>query len=216
MKRLCLWITGLSLGACAPGEDELRALGTVRFGQPARTVPISVTAPPATAEACCCPADKRWFDLATPPVTCEVFPEAVETDRLFRGTTYLDGDCLLREGFLEQRELSRRTVSCDTVCGGKGTTPDQVGSTQVLVPTEKLVALREHDLGGSWDLRVGEDHLGPVLERTLHGLSEVSVIFQILEDTTALEPCVVEGRSRAPGMHRKASYTFKRVDGEWK
>lgn len=207
------------LAACGPSDDALRELASVRLGNPPRTVPIGVIAPDTQAERCCCPDQGRWFEMKDQPESCDVYPDATEADRYFRGTTHLDVDCLVKEGYLAPAEVARRTVRCaDVRCdGGSGSAPlGEAPKAEVLVPTAGLKALLDSEDGVTWNLRLGKDRLGEVLERDRRGLSELSVTFALVEDETPLNLCVIERRSRPPPKNRKASYVFERNGLDWR
>lgn len=205
---------------CGPSDDELRALGDARLGDPGRTVTVGYIAPERSARACCCPTGERWYDLESHPETCEIYPDAAEGELYYRGSSYLDPGCLTRNGFLEARTVRREIVRCANVAcetdpvGGDPPPEEQV---QVFTPTPTLEALRKE--GGtpqSVDYFVGHDALGAVLSKERKGLSAIQMQFQLKEDPTALDACVVEGRSRRPSNNRKQDFQFRREDGAWR
>lgn len=210
----------LLLGGCAPSDDELRALGEARLGTLGRSVPIGFLVPSAEARSCCCPADQRWFDLATRPETCEVYPDAAEGERYYRGSSYLDPACLTSGGFLEARTVRRQVVRCAAIaCEGDPSpaAPPPEEQVQVFVPTPALEALRKE--GGEADSTeyfVGYDGLGTLHERKRTGFSTVEANFQLKEDPTPLDACVIERRSRRPSNNRKLDFEFRREDGAWR
>lgn len=208
------------LCSCAPSEDELRALGDARLGAPGRTVTIGYILPARTARSCCCPGEERWFELKDQPELCEVWPDAAEGERWFRGSSYLDPACLSAQGFLEARTSRRQLVRCAEVrCEGEasGGPPPPEEQVQVFAPTPALEALaREGTKPESVDYYVGRDRLGAVLEKRRAGLDRVEVEFQLREETTPLEACVLEGRSRRPSNNRKQDLEFRREDGVWR
>ena len=209
----------LALG-CGPSDDALRALGDARLGDPGRTVTVGYIVPERSARACCCPGGDRWYDLKSRPESCEVYPDAADTDIYYRGSSYLDPACLTAKGFLEARTVRRELVSCAAVvCEGDptGGAPPPEDQVQVFTPTPALEALRRS--GGkpdSVDYFVGHDALGAVLSKERKGLSAIQMQFQLKEDPTALDACVVEGRSRRPSNNRKQDFEFRREDGVWR
>jgi len=220
-RLFVLSLGGALLGpGCAPSDDELRALGDARLGGPGRTVTVGYIVPPRTARSCCCPGGERWYDLKSRPETCEVYPDAAEGDVYYRGSSYLDPACLTRDGFLEARTVRREVVSCaSVVCEGDptGGTPPPEDQVQVFAPTPALEALRK--AGGkpdSVDYFVGHDALGAVLSKERKGLSAIQMQFQLKEDPTALDACVIEGRSRRPSNNRKQDFEFRREGGTWR
>ncbi len=214
------WLALGGLAACAPSDDELRAIGQARLGQVGRTVSIGYITPERSARACCCPTDQRWFDLHGPPETCELWPDAAEDARFFRGSSYLDPSCLTREGFLMAREERRLVVSCANVaCEGDATgAPAPLDErVPVFVPTPALDALAKPGTEpGSVDYYVGYDTLGVVHERDRPSLDTVTINFQLKETPTDLEQCVLEGRSRRPSNNRKQDFEFRHEDGAWR
>lgn len=215
-RALALALLILTLSACTPGDDDLRAMGATRRGPTARTVPMGLIVPATTAQAACCPNDPRWFDLATPPTTGDVYPDAQPGDRYFRGGSALKPDCMVEAGLLVAAEVRHGTVTCAEVsCTPGASTAFTIGTATVQVPTPALKALIETDKTTSVELAVGRDRLGPILTRERLSWSELSITFALLEDPTDLTPCVLEDHSRAPGPNRKVTYPFKRTAGKW-
>ena len=220
LPLISLGLVVLSAG-CGPREDDLRAIGAVRLGDQSRTVKLGMVVPQPTPAACCCPGEQPWYALAEDPEVCDVYPEAGEGDRYFRGTSYLETDCLIQRGFIEARQVPRRTVSCDAVACGEGDAADafSLGGSEapaeVYAPTDQLRALLKQDDGTTWEVRVGQDRLGDLLERERTDLSTVSATFELLEDTTELDKCVIERRSRPPARNRKVTYKITRSEAGW-
>ena len=204
----------------------MRALGDARRGWQGRTVTVGYVVPAPTAADCCCPSDHAWYSFNSPPTTCEVYEGATETDRYFRGSTMVDADCLAERGFLTQKSVLRRTVSCaDVACPGQPAPPDDgtVALTPspepvtVFVPTPALDGLAKP--GGkptSVDYIVGTDHMGELFAYERTGLNSAQVTFKLKEETTPLVACVLENRSRAPGPNRKVDLEFVREGGAWR
>lgn len=221
MVRVSLFVlaAGMSQG-CAPSEEEMRATGQLRLGKQGRSVAIGYVDPPQSARSCCCPTEQRWFDLADRPQTCEIYPDLAETDRFFRGSSYLDAACLTREGFLEARETRRLVVACaDVACEGEaaGGPAPLTETVQVFVPTDALNGLaREGTSAESIEYFLGYDTLGTLLEQERKGWDRVQTQFQLKETVTPLEACVLEGRSRRPSNNRKQDFEFRREDGAWR
>ena len=211
----------VALSACAPSDDELRALGEARLGRQGRTVAIGYIVPARSARDCCCGTEQKWYDLAQRPATCEVYPQASDGDRYFRGSSFLDPACLSGQGYLEPRSVERVVVSCASVaCEGSGTSaapPPTPETVQVFVESDALLALQK--AGGersSSDYYVGFDRLGEIHERERTGFSTVTANMQLKEEQTALDACVVDGRSRRPSNNRKVDFEFRREGGVWR
>lgn len=215
-------LTALALlSACAPSDDALRALGEARMGRPGRAVAIGFVVPERSARDCCCGADQKWYDLAQRPASCEIYPNAAEGDRYFRGSSFLDAACLSGQGYLEPATAQRAVVSCAAVaCDGATTPPAEppaLETVPVFVETDALKALlKPGGSAASSEYYVGYDRLGEIhtLERT--GLSTLSANMQLKEEQTALDACVIERRSRRPSNNRKLDFEFRREDGVWR
>lgn len=213
-------IAPLLLSACAPSDDELRALGEARMGRQGRTVAIGYIVPARSARDCCCGTEQKWYDLAERPATCEIYPNAAEGDRYYRGSSFLDPACLSGQGYLEPRQVDRAVVSCAAVScdgGASSAPPPTVESVQVFVEADALKALEKPgDSATSAEYYVGLDRLGEIHSRERKGLDAVQVNVQLKEEQTALDACVVDGRSRRPSNNRKLDFEFRREDGAWR
>ena len=207
--------------ACAPSDDELRAIGEARMGRPGRSVAIGFVVAERSARDCCCGVDEKWYDLAQRPATCELYPNAAEGERYFRGSSFLDAACLSGQGYLEPRTVQRAVVSCAAVsCEPGAPAPAEAPASeavQVFVETEALKALEKP--GGtlaSSEYYVGYDRLGEIHTQERTGLSTISANMQLKEEQTALDACVIERRSRQPSNNRKLDFEFRREEGTWR